>query len=89
MSHETMSCLTQSLLSAIEEEDDGASQLDVRIGNEHSGCLQHHSHRGCAVRGSCQLTCANTLMMNGLKRQTLLHFNVMVRKGKTHRQICV
>ena len=40
MSHETMSCLTQSLLSAIEEEDDGASQLDVKVGNEHSGCLQ-------------------------------------------------
>lgn len=59
MSHETMSCLTQSLLSAIEEEDDGASQLDVRVGNEHSGCLQHNSHRGCAVRGAYRSTCAN------------------------------
>ncbi len=81
MSHETMSCLTQSLLSAIEEEDDGASQLDVRVGNEHSGCLQHNSHRGCAVRGACQSTYNNTLMVNGLKSQNLLHCNVMVCQG--------
>ena len=65
MSHETMSCLTQSLLSTIEEEDDGASQLDVRAGNEHSGCLQHHSHRGGAVRGTYGSTHDNTLVVNG------------------------
>lgn len=81
MSHEAMSCLTQSLLSTIEEEDDGASQLDVRIGNEHSGCLQHHSHRGCAVRGACQSTCANSLMLHESIVKTWLHFNVMVYKA--------
>lgn len=54
MSHETVSCLTQSLLSTIEEEDDGGYQSDLRVGNEDSGCFQHDPNRRCTVRCTCQ-----------------------------------
>ena len=54
VSHEPMSCLAQRLLSSIEEEDDWGSQAHVSIGNEGPGSLQHHSHRCCAIRCTCQ-----------------------------------
>ena len=44
MGHEAMSCLTQSLLSSIEEEDDWCSEVDVIIGNKGACRFQHHSH---------------------------------------------
>lgn len=54
MSHEPMSCLTQCLLGSIEEEDDWGSQVDVSIGSEGPSSFQHHSHRCCAIRCTCQ-----------------------------------
>lgn len=52
MSHESMSCLTQSFLSTIKEENDWRYQLNLRICNEYPSRLQHNSNRRGTIRST-------------------------------------